>query len=61
MVGGLAGAFRGASGIPARWREKAEANPQVTYRETLVPQLIAVIRRRAERAEAYVRTVSSLI
>src|SRR5579862_3139613 len=52
MVGGLCGAFRGASGLPERWREQVVPEVQTRYRQ-LTAQLTALIQRRAEAAEQY--------
>lgn len=60
MAGGLAGAFRGASGLPQRWLAKVEANAAVTYRD-VVPSLAAIVRARAARAEHYAQTVRRLL
>ena len=59
MVGGLAGALHGASGLPRRWVEKVEANPDVTYRD-LVPRLASLVRERADRASRYAGAVAAL-
>src|SRR5262249_59386733 len=59
MVGGLAGALRGVSGIPAEWVARVEANPDVRYRE-VVERLAGIVRQRAERAAAYAGTVDAL-
>lgn len=56
MVGGLCGAYRGASGLPKRWVEKVEANPNVPYRQQ-VPLLAEIVRRRARAAEQYAGAV----
>jgi ADP-ribosylglycohydrolase len=59
MVGGLAGAFHGASGLPRRWVEKVEANPDVRYRE-IVGDLAAIVRRRAAAAVQYAAAIEAL-
>jgi ADP-ribosylglycohydrolase len=59
MIGGLAGALHGASGLPQRWVEKVEANPDVTYRD-LTPRLAQIVRDRAARATAYAQTIAAL-
>ncbi|MGH2370342.1 MAG: ADP-ribosylglycohydrolase family protein [Chloroflexota bacterium] len=59
MVGGLAGALHGAAGLPWRWVEKVEANPDVRYRE-LVAGLADIVRRRAAGAEAYASAIAAL-
>jgi ADP-ribosylglycohydrolase len=59
MVGGLCGALHGASGLPAAWVQKVEANPAVHYRE-LTSQLAEVIRRRAQAAAQYADLVADL-
>ena len=59
MVGGLAGAFAGASGLPQRWVQKVEANPDVKYRD-LVSKLTQVVRKRADRASAWITTIGQL-
>jgi ADP-ribosylglycohydrolase len=59
MVGGLTGAYRGASGLPRAWVAKVEANPDVAYR-AVTPRLAEVVRQRARDAAAYARTVDQL-
>ncbi len=59
MVGGLCGAFQGAEGLPARWVEQVEANPQVQYR-LQAQRLAAIVRQRAQEAERYARLIARL-
>ncbi len=59
MIGGLCGAFVGASGLPARWVQKVEADPQVEYKR-LAARLAAMVRQRAQEAEQYARLVQDM-
>jgi ADP-ribosylglycohydrolase len=59
MVGGLCGAFRGATGLPERWRAQVVPDVQVRYRQ-FAAQLAALVRRRAETAAEYARTIEAL-
>jgi ADP-ribosylglycohydrolase len=59
MVGGLCGALWGASGLPAEWVAKVEANPKVRYRE-LTPALAALVRSRAAAATAHAAAIAAL-
>jgi ADP-ribosylglycohydrolase len=59
MAGGLAGAYRGASGLPRRWVEKVEANAAVSYRQ-IVPRLAEIVRARAQAARDYAQAIASL-
>jgi ADP-ribosylglycohydrolase len=59
MVGGLCGAYRGASGLPPHWVSKVEDNPDVQYRN-IVPALVTLVRSRADRASQYARTIAAL-
>lgn len=58
MIGGLCGALRGASGLPARWVQKVEANPAVRYRERSA-ELAALVRQRAQTAADYALLIQS--
>ncbi len=59
MVGGLCGAYRGASGLPPHWVSKVEANPNVSY-GGIVPALSDLVRSRAEAARQYAQTIALL-
>ena len=59
MIGGVVGALSGASGLPSRWVEKVEANPDVAYQDT-ARRLADVVRARAEAAKARIATVEGL-
>ncbi len=59
MVGGLCGAFVGASGLPSHWVKKVEANPQVAYAD-LTTRLASLVRQRALEAEQYAHLLRSL-
>ena len=59
MVGGLCGAFRGASGLPEHWREKVLPEVQVRYYH-FTAQLATLVQNRAENAARYGRTIEAL-
>ena len=59
MVGGVVGALHGASGLPASWVSKVEANPDVTYRET-ADRLAQVVRRRLQESKDRIAAVEAL-
>lgn len=64
MVGGLCGAYRGASGLPPRWVRKVEeqdaaASPGGGYR-ALAERLSALVQGRARAAREYAQTIDSL-
>ena len=59
MVGGLCGAFRGAAGLPERWRDQVRPDVQVRYRQ-FAAQLSTLVRRRADVAAEYARTINTL-
>ena len=59
MVGGLCGAFRGASGLPERWREQVVPDAQARYLD-FAAQLAALVKRRATAAAEYASTLELL-
>ena len=59
MIGGVVGALHGASGLPAAWVAKVEANPDVTYREH-TRRLAAVVRSRIEESAERAAAVEAL-
>jgi ADP-ribosylglycohydrolase len=59
MVGGLVGAFHGASGLPSDWVGKVEANPEVDYQD-LVPKLAALVRKRGAEAKSTAGAIEAL-
>jgi ADP-ribosylglycohydrolase len=59
MVGGLCGAFAGASALPTEWIERAEANARRPYRE-LADQLAGIVRRRAADADRYATVIAGM-
>ena len=50
MVGSIVGAPHGASGLPAAWVAKVEANPYVTYRED-AEKLAQIVRQRINESQ----------
>ena len=59
MVGGLAGALHGGSGIPTEWVKEAEAHPDVKYREP-AERLAGLIRARAAQARELAARIDAL-
>lgn len=59
MVGGLCGAFRGASGLPQAWQQQVSPEVQARYRH-FAAQLTALVRQRAENAANYARTIEAI-
>jgi ADP-ribosylglycohydrolase len=59
MVGGLCGAFRGASGLPESWRSQVVPEARTRYRE-LTAQLAALVRQRAQALAQYAQVIESL-
>jgi len=59
MAGGLCGAFRGVSGLPAEWVTRAQANAGTDYAE-VAAGLADVVRRRADAASRLAHAIASL-
>jgi len=59
MIGGVVGALHGASGLPASWVTKVEANPDVGYRDT-TRRLAIVVRNRLEGSRERAAAVDAL-
>ncbi len=59
MVGGLAGAFRGAAGLRPDWVARVEANPEADYRP-LARQLVEVVLARAAETRASLAALEAL-
>ncbi len=59
MIGGLAGALHGASGLPPEWVAKVEANPNVDYQKT-ADRLTGLVRKRAADSSQLADLISEL-
>jgi len=59
MVGGLCGAFRGASGLPEVWLQQALPDIQARYHH-FTAKLAALVRHRAADAANYAQTIEAL-
>jgi len=59
MVGGLCGAFRGASGLPVAWQQQVSPEVQARYHQ-FTTQLAALVRQRAKSAAQYARIIEAL-
>ncbi|MCW3055766.1 MAG: hypothetical protein JWN14_4936 [Chthonomonadales bacterium] len=59
MVGGLCGAFRGASSLPEAWQQQVLPEVQARYHH-FTAQLAALVRQRAESAVEHALTIEAL-
>ena len=59
MVGSIVGALHGASGLPASWVAKVEANPAFSYQGD-TQKLAQVVRSRIDESKKTMAAVESL-
>ena len=59
MVGGLAGALHGASGLPPDWVAKVQANPNVDYQKT-AERLTELVQKRASDSSQLTALIGEL-
>jgi len=60
MVGGLAGALRGAEAVRPDWVQKAESGAGASYRST-VDRLVELLAERRDQARQYAATLDQLL
>ena len=60
MVGGLAGALRGAEAVRPDWVQKAESGAGASYRST-VDRLVELLEERRDQARQYAATLDQLL
>jgi ADP-ribosylglycohydrolase len=60
MVGGLAGALRGAEAVRSDWVQKAESGAGASYRST-VDRLVELLEERRDQARQYAAALDQLL